>query len=239
MEELLKRGRFTVVRELTNVDAVVEGEILSWNVAPVNFSVGHRDDAGHALRDLAHRERRVPQDRPEGADLVERRVLPARRVRHGRERPELLRPRGCSRSSGSPRPSPAASWPPCWRRSSPDGARLRAPARSRRSSGRTPTSPRRPSSGSWRPRSATTAQDALQVLYGDETKWEDVLAAARTGSLFVSRRAVVVRRAELLKYANAPTEDEAPEPRAGRERPRSRKTPSRLRRRPARASPSS
>jgi hypothetical protein len=38
MEELLKRGRFTVVRELTNVDAVVEGEILSWTVAPVNFS---------------------------------------------------------------------------------------------------------------------------------------------------------------------------------------------------------
>jgi len=38
MEELLKRGRFTVVREITNVDAVVEGDILSWTVAPVNFS---------------------------------------------------------------------------------------------------------------------------------------------------------------------------------------------------------
>jgi DNA polymerase-3 subunit delta len=54
-------------------------------------------------------------------------------------------------------------------------------------------------------------QDALQVLYGDEKKWEDVLASARTGSLFVSRRAIVVRRADLLKYANAPAEDEAPE----------------------------
>ena len=54
-------------------------------------------------------------------------------------------------------------------------------------------------------------QDALQVLYGDEKKWEDVLGSARTGSLFVSRRAIVVRRAELLKYANAPAEDEAPE----------------------------
>ena len=54
-------------------------------------------------------------------------------------------------------------------------------------------------------------QEALQVLYGDEKKWEDVLGSARTGSLFVSRRAIVVRRAELLKYANAPKDDEVPE----------------------------
>lgn len=54
-------------------------------------------------------------------------------------------------------------------------------------------------------------QGALQVLYGDEKKWEDVLGSARTGSLFVSRRAIVVRRAELLKYANAPKDDETPE----------------------------
>ena len=38
MEELLKRGRFTVVRETAGVDAVVEGEIVSWTVVPVNFS---------------------------------------------------------------------------------------------------------------------------------------------------------------------------------------------------------
>lgn len=50
-------------------------------------------------------------------------------------------------------------------------------------------------------------EGALQVLYGDEKKWEDVLAAARTGSLFAPRRAIVVRRAELLKYANAPKDD--------------------------------
>jgi DNA polymerase-3 subunit delta len=58
-------------------------------------------------------------------------------------------------------------------------------------------------------------QDALQVLHGDETRWEDVLAAARTGSLFAPRRAVVVRRAELLKgdeeavgqYADDPAPD--------------------------------
>jgi hypothetical protein len=38
MEELLKRGRFTVVRDATSVDAVVEGEIQAWNVLPVGFS---------------------------------------------------------------------------------------------------------------------------------------------------------------------------------------------------------
>jgi DNA polymerase-3 subunit delta len=42
-------------------------------------------------------------------------------------------------------------------------------------------------------------QEALRVLYGDESKWEEVVAAARTGSLFVSRRAIVVRRADQLK----------------------------------------
>jgi hypothetical protein len=38
MEELLKRGRFTVVREASGVDAVVEGEIVACTVVPVNFS---------------------------------------------------------------------------------------------------------------------------------------------------------------------------------------------------------
>ncbi len=36
--ELLKRGRFTVVKETSDVDAVVEGEIIAYNVVPVNFS---------------------------------------------------------------------------------------------------------------------------------------------------------------------------------------------------------
>jgi hypothetical protein len=40
VEELLKRGRFTIVKETTDVDAVVEGEIVAWNVLPVNFSSG-------------------------------------------------------------------------------------------------------------------------------------------------------------------------------------------------------
>jgi len=53
-------------------------------------------------------------------------------------------------------------------------------------------------------------QDALQVFYGDEAKWEQVLNAARTGSLFVSRRAIVVRRAELLKYESVPGGDVDP-----------------------------
>jgi hypothetical protein len=38
MEELLKRGRFTVVREASGVDAVVLGEILAFDVVPVNFT---------------------------------------------------------------------------------------------------------------------------------------------------------------------------------------------------------
>jgi Lipopolysaccharide-assembly len=38
MVELLKRGRFTVVRDAAGVDALVEGEILAFNVLPVGFS---------------------------------------------------------------------------------------------------------------------------------------------------------------------------------------------------------
>jgi hypothetical protein len=37
-EELLKRGRFDVVPTATGVDAVVEGELLSYSVVPVGFS---------------------------------------------------------------------------------------------------------------------------------------------------------------------------------------------------------
>jgi DNA polymerase-3 subunit delta len=52
-------------------------------------------------------------------------------------------------------------------------------------------------------------RESVRVLYGDEVKWEDVLAAARAGSLFAASRAVVVRRAELLRYASGPQDDEA------------------------------
>jgi DNA polymerase-3 subunit delta len=41
--------------------------------------------------------------------------------------------------------------------------------------------------------------DSVQVLRGDETSWGRVLESARTGSLFASRRAVVVRGADGLK----------------------------------------
>ncbi len=40
IEELGKRGRFTIVSETTNVDAVVEGEILAYNVLPVDYNSG-------------------------------------------------------------------------------------------------------------------------------------------------------------------------------------------------------
>jgi hypothetical protein len=36
--ELLKRGRFDVVQQSDGVDAIVEGEILSYNTAPIGFS---------------------------------------------------------------------------------------------------------------------------------------------------------------------------------------------------------
>jgi DNA polymerase III subunit delta len=41
--------------------------------------------------------------------------------------------------------------------------------------------------------------DVVQVFRGEESSWVRVIEAARTGSLFVSRRAVVVRGAENLK----------------------------------------
>jgi hypothetical protein len=36
--ELLRRGRFDVVQESSNVDAIVDGEILNYNVVPIGFS---------------------------------------------------------------------------------------------------------------------------------------------------------------------------------------------------------
>jgi DNA polymerase-3 subunit delta len=53
----------------------------------------------------------------------------------------------------------------------------------------------------------TDRDDSLRVLQGDEVKWEAVVAAARAGSLFASRRAVLVRRADLIR---GPKEDEDP-----------------------------
>jgi hypothetical protein len=38
VSELTKRGRFTVVKETTGVDAVVVGEILSFENVPINFT---------------------------------------------------------------------------------------------------------------------------------------------------------------------------------------------------------
>ena len=38
VSELLRRGRFTVVKEATGVDAVVDGEILAFDVVPINFT---------------------------------------------------------------------------------------------------------------------------------------------------------------------------------------------------------
>jgi hypothetical protein len=50
VEELLKRGRFDVVSASTGVDALVEGELLRYDSAPVGFS-----DAGAGSRTQASR----------------------------------------------------------------------------------------------------------------------------------------------------------------------------------------
>ncbi len=50
MSELLKRGRFTVVRDPTDADAVVEGEILTYNVQAINFGTSIPGDTQQASR---------------------------------------------------------------------------------------------------------------------------------------------------------------------------------------------
>lgn len=49
--------------------------------------------------------------------------------------------------------------------------------------------------------------DALTVLQGDEVRWERVINEARSGSLFATRRAVVVRRADLIRLPKEDDED--------------------------------
>lgn len=60
--------------------------------------------------------------------------------------------------------------------------------------------------------------DSLTVLQGDEVKWEAVISAARSGSLFAARRAVVVRRADMIRGPKTDDEDDAVEaaPRKGK-----------------------
>jgi len=45
IEELLRRGRFDVVQQATGVDALVDGEIVSYNATPVGFEGGQADTA--------------------------------------------------------------------------------------------------------------------------------------------------------------------------------------------------
>ena len=49
MVELLKRGRFTVVRDAAGVDPLVEGEIQSYNVAPVSSDTGLTQATRYAI----------------------------------------------------------------------------------------------------------------------------------------------------------------------------------------------
>jgi hypothetical protein len=48
IEELLRRGRFDVVQDTEGVDALVEGELVSYNAVPVGFT---GEDAGRTQAD--------------------------------------------------------------------------------------------------------------------------------------------------------------------------------------------
>jgi hypothetical protein len=50
VSELLKRGRFSVVKDSSGVDALVEGEILSCVIVPVSFTGGAAVDLQQASR---------------------------------------------------------------------------------------------------------------------------------------------------------------------------------------------
>ncbi len=50
--------------------------------------------------------------------------------------------------------------------------------------------------------------DAVSLFYGDETRWDAIVGAARTGSLFATRRAIVVRRADMLRSAASGEEED-------------------------------
>jgi hypothetical protein len=54
IEELLRRGRFDVVQQATGVDALVDGEIVSYNATPVGFE-GGREVANQNTQSQASR----------------------------------------------------------------------------------------------------------------------------------------------------------------------------------------
>jgi lipopolysaccharide assembly LptE-like protein len=68
VEELLKRGRFDIVSDRTGVDALVEGELLRYDAAPVGFSDAgaSRTQASRFAITLTARVRyaKVGQDEP-------------------------------------------------------------------------------------------------------------------------------------------------------------------------------
>jgi Lipopolysaccharide-assembly len=68
IEELLKRGRFDVVQERVGVDAIVDGELVRFDAAPVGFSDagGARTQASRYAITLTAKVRyaKVGQDEP-------------------------------------------------------------------------------------------------------------------------------------------------------------------------------
>jgi hypothetical protein len=69
VEELLKRGRFDVVQSASEVDAVVEGEIVSYNVQPIGFS-GEGSQTTQATRYAITLTARVRYAKPGETDPI-------------------------------------------------------------------------------------------------------------------------------------------------------------------------
>ena len=240
MVELLKRGRFTVVRDAAGRRRRGRGRDPELQRGPGGFSsdTGLTQATRYAISLTA--SRRLPQDRAGRADLVARRLLAARRVRHERELAELLRPRGAVD------------------RAPVDG--VRAQPRGRHAGGVLAPGWRQPP-GRPAPIQAIVGEDSYlaeaaleRVLQaaapGERTSrcacstatrrsGRTCCQAARAGSLFAASRAVVVRRAELLKYGSIPKDDESPGLRRrgkGKNDRRTRSTPTWQRRRRTRRS---
>jgi hypothetical protein len=55
IEELLQRGKWDVVSEAAGVDALVEGELVSYTVAPIGFSESEPDETGETAGTQASR----------------------------------------------------------------------------------------------------------------------------------------------------------------------------------------
>ena len=193
IEELLQRGRFDVVQQANGVDALVEGEIMAYNVAPIGF--GSRGDGTTTQASrfaVSVGPHRLPEGRSEEPIWASENFS----VREESEVGDDSTPSSTGRSrpwTGWARPSRRTWWRPC---SKPSEV---APEASRRAI----VGPDSYLAEAALERVLQAAvgddRESVQVLRGDETTWTRVVDSAGMRSLFAERRAVVVRDADQLK----------------------------------------